>query len=150
MHSLVQENDKSARFIDPTTGIEAARLTAASLEFYGVTFTATAEGAAVADRIDVTIQLTDRNGTPIAKQLALKVYPALADGTLGFTTATQTTLTGLDLWNLGPGGTTAHMRYLTAAGACSVGFTVAGAGTRRICVVLPDGRVIESATLTWV
>lgn len=158
MHNLMPDADGSSRFIESggSSGSgkkESLRLYASGAEFYGVTFTVGAEGTPGADDISVTIQLTDRAGRTLAKQVALLVWPGLADGTHVNTAVTAVTVsTGLVLFvPLVSGPTTSVKWILPDANGTIVAVynQTGGAATRSICVMLPDGRIVESGTVTW-
>lgn len=128
------------------------RLYNGGAEWYGCTFTAGVEGAVEADGIDVTIQLTDRVGKAVAKRIPLYVYPAVADGSkaLSAVSASITVSTGTLIYRPVNSGTTGvHFIYPDVNGIVVIRFVTAGADTRTCVVILPDGRVVESATLTW-
>jgi hypothetical protein len=151
MHNQTQRSDGSSRFVEGETALESLRLSNGGAEWYDAQITFGAEGAAVADRIDITIQLLDRAGRSIKSQSALIVWPAVADGTkVASAVTTVTVLTGVLLFRPLSPTASAHIMYPDVNGVVSVGFTqTGGAATRTCCVMLPDGRVIEGATMTW-
>ena len=146
MHNQQQNSDGSTRFVDAEKSIEALRLNNGGAEFYGISFAVGIEGAGAADRIDTVIQLTGRGGKAVAKQLTLLIYCSLDDGAKLLTGTTWTAVAGLKLaaptnvpipWELGSNG------------SVTAGITLAGANTRLIHVILPDGRMIQSPVLTF-
>lgn len=123
------------------------------LDFYDLLITPGTEGAQVGDSFDVLVQLVPKAGTKsLKKTIALLAWCGVDGGAAtAYTSATVTSLT------IGATGTIAHtitasrcvMFAFDANGSLTIRVTeAAGAHTRYLFLMLPDGRIIGTQ-LTW-
>lgn len=135
-------------------GVTAVSPSAGGFQTYKLSLAYSAEAAGAADAIDITGQVTDQDGRPIATQVALEVYYS-ADGPAAGSIVGATS--GSALAALAPGVlimTVVAARFLMlgtdANGAFAVRLTVAGgASTRYVFFKMPAGNIITTDLLTF-
>ena len=138
MKVLAQHGDGGLRIVGPGT-----------LALYGGTFIVATEAA---NDVDVTFQLVDTAAVPLKiANIMVVFYVSLnTAGDFAATTAltTLTTVTAAQLIGVVVVGQ--NIATLTnASGQVVVRGTIAGAATRRLVAVLPDGHCVQSGTMTW-
>lgn len=156
---LTQPADGSARIVRPT-GQDVLRLSREGILGGLVgTFTNTAEGAAVADRIDFTATLADANGRAIEASTSLDLFENglyafmyLAHSTTrafhGTTFDSVTVISGCTLVGTIVTGSLVLLRV--TANPFSFGITKAGALVAgRATIIMPSGLAFRSAAATW-
>lgn len=116
---------------------------------YDATLTVAAEAG---DNVDVTLQLIDSAKKAVKVSGVAVLFYVTADTAGDFATGTAlTTLTTVSAAELIRALVTGQvlLAYTNSSGQIVVRGTIAGAETRRLVAVMPDGRGIQSGTMTW-
>jgi len=158
MHVIKQNSDGSTRF-ESEKSLTALKLAGGMPRSLGATFTHSAEAAGAADSIDTTIVLTDAQGVPLTE-----IPAGFGTGVAGVIVDIWTSLgtTSPALHSSPPDDIVAvsgcmlitehvanHLAKLRFSALSAVFRTTkTGAYVFRLCMQMPDGTIVQSASAT--
>jgi hypothetical protein len=138
MKNLMQTADGHLRIVGPFL-----------FSAYDCSLTVAAEST---DNVDVTFQLLDSTGVALkVPNVLILFYVTLntaGDYAAGTAVTTLTIPTAANLISITVAGQVV-LGKTDANGQILVRGTIAGAATRRLAAVLPDGPIAQSGTMTW-
>lgn len=146
-HIIRNNDDGSTDFVDSKSRVPI-RFKDGYAQMRNFTFTPGAEGANGADAIDVVCQLVDMAGNAVAQRVVVWAYYSVDPQDYVPVSATAVTIvTGTTIRAIA-----ANLLYVVATdanGVVTIRAAIPGASTKYLNLVLPDGRIVSSALLTW-